>query len=99
MRAVRGGLPLVVVFALAAALVGITAIASVISAHAGFLVERSAVLLVWLVALLLAAALIAWVSRAAFRRADSSAGLWLLALTAVALASPLLMVLLQHPAP
>jgi len=99
MRAFRIGLPLALVLALVAALLAIISIAREISARAGFLVERSAVLLVWLVALLLAAALIAWVTRSTFRRADSSAGLWLLALTAVALASPLLMVLLQHPAP
>src|SRR5437899_8634176 len=97
MRAVRGGLPLVVVLALAAALLAIATIARVISARAGFLVERSAVLLVWLVALLLAAALIAWLSRAALRRADSSVSLWVLVLTALALASPLLLILVQHP--
>ena len=99
MRAFRAGVPLIVLLGLTAALIVITAISREVSARAGFLVERSAVLLVWLVALLLAAALIAWVTRSTFRRADSSAGLWLLALTAVALASPLLMVLLQHPAP
>ena len=44
-----------------------------------------------------AAVLVAWVSRAAFRRASSPLNLWLLALTAVALASPLLLIFAQHP--
>jgi low temperature requirement protein LtrA len=99
MRIVRAGLPLALVLGLAAALLAVATVAREISARAGFLVERQAVLLVWLVGLLLAAALIAWVSRAALRRADSSASLWLLVLTAVALASPLLLALQQHPSP
>ena len=99
MRAVRAALPLVVVLALVAALLAISTVARVISARAGFLVERPAVLIVWLVGLLVAAGLIAWAVRAAFRSADSPLSLWLLVLTAVALASPLLLVLLQHPAP
>ncbi len=99
MRAARPGLPLVVVLAVAAALLAVATFARLISARAGFLVERSAVLLVWLVALLLAAALIAWVGRAALRRADSAVSLWLLALTSVALASPLLLIFAQHPSP
>ena len=99
MRAVRAALPLVIVLALVAALLAISTVARVISARAGFLVERPAVLIVWLVGLLVAAGLIAWAVRAAFRSADSPLSLWLLVLTAVALASPLLLVLLQHPAP
>src|SRR2546425_162528 len=99
MRAFRGGLPLVVVFGIAAALLAIATVARVISARAGFLVERETVLIVWLIGLLVAAALIAWVSRAAFRRASSPLNLWLMALTAVALASPLLMIFAQHPSP
>ena len=99
MRAVRAGLPLLVVLALAAALLAITTVAREISARAGFLVERPVVLLVWLVGLLLVAMLLAWVSRSALRRADTSAGLWLLILAAVALASPLLLTLQQHPSP
>src|SRR5207253_4718077 len=65
----------------------------------GFLVERPVVLLVWLVGLLLVATLLAWVSRSAIRRADTSVSLWLLILAAVALASPLLLTLQQHPSP
>jgi len=99
MRAVRAALPLVVVLVLAAALLAVAAAAREISARAGFLVERPAVLVVWLIGLLVAAGLIAWVSRAALRRADSSVSLWLLVLTAVALASPLLLTLQQHPSP
>ena len=99
MRAVRAGLPLLVVLALAAALLAITAVAREISARAGFLVERPVVLLVWLVGLLLVATLLAWVSRSAIRRADTSVSLWLLILAAVALASPLLLTLQQHPSP
>ena|SRR2546426_1016224 len=99
MRAFRTGLPLAVVLALAAALLAIATVARVISARAGFLVERPAVLIVWLVGLLVAAGLIAWVSRVALRRADSSVSLWLLVLAAVALASPLLLTLQQHPSP
>jgi len=98
-RAVRAGLPLLVVLALAAALLAITTVAREISARAGFLVERPVVLLVWLVGLLLAATLIAWVSRSALRREDTSVSLWLLILAAVALASPLLLTLQQHPSP
>ena len=99
MRAVRAALPLVVVLVLAAALLAVAAAAREISARAGFLVERPAVLVVWLIGLLVAAGLIAWVSRTALRRADSSVSLWLLVLTAVALASPLLLTLQQHPSP
>ena len=99
MRAARAGLPLVIVLALAAALLAIATVARVISARAGFLVERPAVLIVWLVGLLVAAGLIAWVSRVALQRADSSVSLWLLVLAAVALASPLLLTLQQHPSP
>ena len=99
MRAVRAGLPLLVVLALAAALLAITTVAREISARAGFLVERPVVLLVWLVGLLLVATLLAWVSRSAIRRADTSVSLWLLILAAVALGSPLLLTLQQHPSP
>ena len=99
MRAVRAGLPLLVVLALAAALLAITTVAREISARAGFLVERPVVLLVWLVGLLLVATLLALVSRSAIRRADTSVSLWLLILAAVALASPLLLTLQQHPSP
>jgi hypothetical protein len=99
MRAVRAGLPLIVLLGLAAALVAITTGAREISARAGFLVERQVVLLIWLVALILAAALIAWVGRAALRRADSAVSLWLLMLAAIVLASPLLLTLQQHPSP
>ena len=99
MRAVRAGLPLLVVLALAAALLAITTVAREISARAGFLVERPVVLLVWLVGLLLVATLLAWVSRSALRREDTSVSLWLLILAAVALASPLLLTLQQHPSP
>lgn len=99
MRAFRAGLPLVVVLALAAALLAITTVAREITARAGFLVERELVLVVWLVGLFVGAPVIAWVSRAALRRADSALSLWLLILTAVVLASPLLLTLQQHPSP
>jgi len=98
-RAVRAGLPLLVVLALAAALLAITTVAREISARAGFLVERPVVLLVWLVGLLLVATLLAWGSRSAIRREDTSVSLWLLILAAVALASLLLLTLQQHPSP
>jgi len=99
MRSLRTAQPLLVLIALVAILVGLTVIAREISARAGFLVERPIVLLVWLGGLLIAGAVFAWVVRRSMRRDASRSGLLLRALTALALASPLALILLQHPAP
>jgi hypothetical protein len=78
---------------------GLTIGAREISAHAGFLVERQVVLLVWLGGLVIAAAIFASIVRRSLRRADSASSRWLLVATALILASPLGLMLLQHPAP
>jgi hypothetical protein len=78
---------------------GLTIGAREISAHAGFLVERQVVLLVWLGGLVIAAAIFAYIVRRSLRRADSASSRWLLVATALILASPLGLMLLQHPAP
>ena len=85
--------------ALVAILVGLTIGAREISAHAGFLVERQVVLLFWLGGLVIAAAIFAYIVRRSLRRADSASSRWLLLATALILASPLGLMLLQHPAP
>ena len=69
-----------------------------VSAGAGFLVERQVVLLVWLAGLLIAGAVFAWVARRSLRLDDSPSSLSLIALTGLLLASPLALMLLQHPA-
>ena len=99
MKRLRAVQPILVLIVLAALLVGLTVIAREISARAGFLVERPIVLFVWLGGLLIASAVFAWVIRRSIRRADSTSGGLLLVATALALASPLAMMLLQHPAP
>jgi len=83
---------------LALLLIAVAAVTRAISARAGFLVERPVVLLVWLIGLLIAGGVFTWIARRSWRRGDSPSSLWLRALTALALASPLALMLLQHPA-
>ena len=99
MRSLRAAQPLLILIVLVAVLVGLTIGAREISAHAGFLVERQVVLLVWLGGLVIAAAIFAYIVRRSLRRADSASSRWLLLATALILASPLGLMLLQHPAP
>lgn len=99
MKLLRAVQPVVVLVALAALLIALTTIARAISAQAGFLVEREVVLLVWLAGLLAVAAVFAWVVRRSMRRDDSPLSLWFMTLTAMLLASPLALMLLQHPSP
>ena len=99
MRRLRGAQPMLVLIVLVALLAGLTVIAREISARAGFLVERPIVFFVWLGGLLIASVVFAWVVRRSVRRADSSSSGLLLVATALALASPLALMLLQHPAP
>lgn len=83
---------------LAVFLMALATVARVISARAGFLVERQVVFLVWLGGLFLAAAIFAWIASRSWRRNDSPSTLWLMAVTVLAVASPLALMLLQHPA-
>ena len=99
MRRLRGAQPMLVLIVLVALLTGLTVIAREISARAGFLVERPVVFFVWLGGLLIASVVFAWVARRSVRRADSASSGLLLVATALALASPLALMLLQHPAP
>jgi hypothetical protein len=99
MRRLRAAQPLLALVVLVALLVALTVIAREISARAGFLVERSLVLFVLLGGLLVASAVFVWVVRRAIRRADSTSSAVLLVATVLALASPLALMLLQHPAP
>jgi len=99
MRSLRATPPILVLFVLVALLVVITIITREISAHAGFLVERQIVLLVWLAGLLIAGVVFAWSVRRAMRRDASRSGLLLMVVTVLLLASPLSLSLLQHPAP
>jgi len=99
MRSLRATPPILVLFVLVALLVVITIITREISGHAGFLVERQIVLLVWLAGLLIAGVVFAWFVRRAMRRDASRSGLVLMVLTVLLLASPLSLSLLQHPAP
>ena len=99
MRRLRGAQPMLVLIVLVALLTGLTVIAREISARAGFLVERPIVFFVWLGGLLIASLVFAWVVRRSVRRADSASSGLLLVATALALASPLALMLLQHPAP
>jgi len=99
MKSLRAAQPILILIALVTLLIGLTLIAREISARAGFLVERPIVLFVWLGGLLIASAVFAWVIRRSIRRANAiSSGLVLVA-TALALASPLALMLLQHPSP
>ena len=99
MRSLRATPPILVLFVLVALLVVITIITREISAHAGFLVERQIVLLVWLAGLLIAGVVFAWSVRRAMRRDASRSGLLLMVATVLLLASPLSLSLLQHPSP
>ena len=99
MRGLRAAQPLLTLIILVALLAGLTTIAREISAHAGFLVERQAVLVVWLAGLAIASAFFGWIVRRSLRRPDSTSSRLLLVATAVALASPLALSLLQHPSP
>ena len=98
MKTLRPLQPLFVLIALAVVLIVVTTIVRAISAGAGFLVERQVVLLVWLAGLLIAGAVFAWVARRSLRLDDSPSSLSLIALTGLLLASPLALMLLQHPA-
>ena len=99
MRSLRAAQPLLFLIVLVAVLVGLTIIAREISAHAGFLVERQAVLAVWLVGLVIGGTVFALFVRRSIRRAESTSSRLLLFATALVLASPLGLMLLQHPAP
>lgn len=99
MKALRAVQPMAVLIALATLLIAVTTGARAISARGGFLVERQVVLWVWLAGLLIAGAVFAWVARRSMRRDRSRSGLLLMTLTVLALASPLTLILLQHPAP
>ena len=99
MRRLRAAQPMLVLIALAALLIVLTVIARELSARAGFLVERPVVLFVWLGGLLIAGIVFGWVIRRSVRGAGSTSSGLLLVATALALASPLALMLLQHPAP
>lgn len=99
MRALRTLQPIVALVGLAILLVALVTIVRAISANAGFLVERQIVLLVWLAGLVIGAAFFAWVVRRSMHRDKSRSGLLVMALTVLVLASPLTLMLLQHPAP
>jgi hypothetical protein len=99
MKGYRDAQPVAVLLFIVGLLVAGTALAREMVARSGFLVERPAILVVWLVGLLVGTAIFAWVARRSVRRAESARAFWLLGLTAVALASPLLMIMLQHPSP
>ena len=99
MNALRPLQPLVGLIALATLLIALVIVVRAISANAGFLVERQTVFLVFLGGLLVVSAVFAWSVRRSMRRADSTSSRLLLVATALALASPLTLMLLQHPAP
>jgi uncharacterized membrane protein len=99
MKALRPFQPLASLLGLVALLVVLVTTVRVISAGAGFLVERQLVFLVFLAGLLLVSAVFAWVVRRSMRRDVSRSALLVTALTAILLASPLALMLLQHPAP
>jgi uncharacterized membrane protein len=99
MRSIRDAQPILILIGLVAVLLALTIVTREISAHAGFLVERQAVLAVWLSGLVIAAVIFATMVRRSIRRANSTSSRLLLVATALALASPLALMLLQHPAP
>ena len=99
MKAVRALQPIIALIGLATLLVALITVVRAISSLAGFLVERQIVFLAWLAGLLIASAIFAWIVRRSMRRAESTPSTWLLLATALALASPLALMLLQHPAP
>jgi hypothetical protein len=98
-KALRALQPIIALVGLAIILVALVTIARAISAPAGFLVERQIVLLVWLVGLVIGATVFAWVVRRSMQRDKSGSGLLVIAFTVLVLASPLTLMLLQHPAP
>lgn len=99
MKALRPLQPLVGLIALVTLLIALVILVRAISANAGFLVERQTVFLVFLGGLLVVSAVFAWIVTRSMRRADSTSSRWLLLATALLLASPLALTLLQHPAP
>jgi hypothetical protein len=99
MKALRVLQPLIWLIALVTLLIVFVTVVRVISASAGFLVERPTVFLVWLGGLLIVSAVFARVVRSGMRRDASWSGLLVMALTVLVLASPLALMLLQHPAP
>ena len=98
MRSVRAAYPIIALAGLAALLIVLVTVVRLISARAGFLVERPIVFLFWMAGLLIAAAVFAWVIRRSMRRDASRSSVLALTLTILALASPLALMLLQHPA-
>jgi uncharacterized membrane protein HdeD (DUF308 family) len=98
MRSVRAAQPIIALVGLVALLVVLVTVVRVISARAGFLVERPIVFLFWLAGLLIATAVFTLVVRRSMRRDASRSSLLVLTLTVLALASPLALMLLQHPA-
>jgi len=98
-KALRALQPLVALIGLTTLLIALVTGVRAISAGAGFLVERQIVLLVWLAGLLIASAVFAWVVRRSMQRDASRSDLLLMTLTVLVLASPLALMLLQHPAP
>jgi len=90
--------PLVALIGLAVLLIALATVARAVSARAGFLVERQVVLIVWLAGLLIASVVFAWVVRRTLRRDASRSSLLVMTLTVLGLASPLALMLLQHPA-
>lgn len=99
MKTYREVRPLALLLIIAGFLLGGTALAREVIGRAGFLVERPAIVVVWLVGLLVGTAVFGWVTRRFVRQAESVRSLGLLGLTAGVLASPLLLILLQHPSP
>ena len=98
MKGFRAAQPITALIGLATLLIILVTVVRVISARAGFLVERQIVFLAWLAGLLIAAAVFAWVVRRSLRRDRSRSSLLVMTLTVAALASPLALMLLQHPA-
>ncbi|HVS07644.1 MAG TPA: hypothetical protein VHK65_15960 [Candidatus Dormibacteraeota bacterium] len=99
MRVLRPLQPAAVLIALAVVLIAAITIVRAVSAAAGFLVERQVVLILWIAGLLMAGAVFAWVVRRSLRADATRSGLLLMTLTVLLLASPLALMLLQHPAP
>lgn len=99
MKALRALQPLLSLIGLVTLPIVLVTVVRFTSAGAGFLVERQIVFLVWLAGLLIASGLFAWVARRSLRASDSPSSRWLLFATAMVLASPLALTLLQHPAP
>ena len=98
MRSVRAAQPIIALAGLAALLIALVTVVRVISARAGFLVERPIVFLSWLAGLLIAAAIFTWIIRRSMRRDASRSSVLVLTVTVLALASPLALMLLQQPA-